>query len=703
MTDREPQAPAFRVRPYRRVPKGAPVFRPTRFGRIALDTVFWLSLAYLLIECVNLGFFAIKNGTNVTTEPFDGTFQLYDPLRRIDLGQVPGVDFQFFHGLGVPYLHWPIFALLGGGLFGAETTKWATSPLLFLISIAIFFWAYFRSVKKTVIATSFVFGISAGWMVDDIFPQLSLLGVRMAFPTLVAAAMLWATPRTLRVWRYRIPWNIVAAAILLGFAFVCGTEQGAAAMVAFAMVRGWHYLRVKESWLHRAVPWAMEVVAGIVTALLLETIITRGNPLPALRYALIDIPDDQSWYFAGPPNPYATWAAMAHFLATPYPFIAMGAIAVALAIRSRHYPASYGTIAYFVIYGAVAFFVSITGYFYSDVYQLVPFEHGLALFGAALGVDWAFRPHPKVADRVVATVLIAAGVAFLIPQGFWTTVGTVNLKPHQLISKAATALHSDDRYVLSTAWKKDVDTILAKVPQGATIWSTYTSVDDSLRGDLNPSSDGVDYIIHALGDDRRARYSADFAEDKPQYVITMTPHSFNWEERLWIENWPFYSQVFANYTLIATSSMHMLWEYDPNPSALTAPSYPLDEHNGGQWFLPANDTKQMTTYQVTVEYQATTPLPIPYLDKTARYFIDVHASGCTRLPVSVPEGTGTWTFPVVVAAGDRKASILGRGDGLIPANVKIVSASYQVMPTTSSMRTEFLSNSTWSTDPKSCK
>src|SRR4051812_32605234 len=42
----------------------------------------------------------------------DGPFQLYNWLRHIDAGQIPGRDFHSFHGIGVPYLHYPVYRLL---------------------------------------------------------------------------------------------------------------------------------------------------------------------------------------------------------------------------------------------------------------------------------------------------------------------------------------------------------------------------------------------------------------------------------------------------------------------------------------------------------------------------------------------------------------------------------------------------------------
>src|SRR5215813_14278893 len=59
----------------------------------------------------------------------DGPFQLYNALRRIDAGQLPGHDFPAFHGLGIPLAHYPFYRLLGGDLIGSELTRQLLSRL----------------------------------------------------------------------------------------------------------------------------------------------------------------------------------------------------------------------------------------------------------------------------------------------------------------------------------------------------------------------------------------------------------------------------------------------------------------------------------------------------------------------------------------------------------------------------------------------
>src|SRR5262245_6949823 len=53
----------------------------------------------------------------------DGPFQLFDALRRIDAGQLPGRDFPAFHGLALQLLHYVPFKLLGSDLYASELTR----------------------------------------------------------------------------------------------------------------------------------------------------------------------------------------------------------------------------------------------------------------------------------------------------------------------------------------------------------------------------------------------------------------------------------------------------------------------------------------------------------------------------------------------------------------------------------------------------
>ena len=71
--------------------------------------------AILVLPALIVGYETAMHFSGVA---IDGPFQLYNALRRIKAGFRPGADFQFFHGLGVPYAHYGLYRLFGGGLKG---------------------------------------------------------------------------------------------------------------------------------------------------------------------------------------------------------------------------------------------------------------------------------------------------------------------------------------------------------------------------------------------------------------------------------------------------------------------------------------------------------------------------------------------------------------------------------------------------------
>src|SRR3954470_14162763 len=82
--------------------------------------------------------------------PIDGPFQLYNALRRIAAGQHGGVDFQFFHGLAIPYLHYPFFRLFGGGFTASEVSRQLITTLCGPAVLLVFFRVYLVEWRRAV-------------------------------------------------------------------------------------------------------------------------------------------------------------------------------------------------------------------------------------------------------------------------------------------------------------------------------------------------------------------------------------------------------------------------------------------------------------------------------------------------------------------------------------------------------------------------
>jgi hypothetical protein len=62
-------------------------------------------------------------GSSVRWNTGGRPFQVFNPLRRIAAGQTAGLDFPFYHGIGVPFLHYPIFAIFGKTISASELSR----------------------------------------------------------------------------------------------------------------------------------------------------------------------------------------------------------------------------------------------------------------------------------------------------------------------------------------------------------------------------------------------------------------------------------------------------------------------------------------------------------------------------------------------------------------------------------------------------
>src|SRR5262245_21297440 len=104
------------------------------------DNAAWVIL--FLVFAAPSVIVAFENAMHFSGSAIDGPFQLYNALRRIQAGFRPGIDFQFFHGLGTAYLHYLPDRLFGGGLAGSQLAREliaaAAQPLVLLIAFRLF-------------------------------------------------------------------------------------------------------------------------------------------------------------------------------------------------------------------------------------------------------------------------------------------------------------------------------------------------------------------------------------------------------------------------------------------------------------------------------------------------------------------------------------------------------------------------------------
>jgi len=642
---------------------------------------------------------ALGNALFFDGYPADGAFQLLNPMRRLMDGQVIGRDFSFFHGIGVPLLHLPFYVLFGQGIFGEEMTRWLVSPLLFIGSAFCVFYVWRRKFFYALNMSVFVTLLGMVVVPFLVLPLTSILGVRSVVPVFLLAVMLNQArlgrpvipkaPRLFAAWT----WYELLSGVLLAVGLLCGTEFGAAAVLAFVIARLAYPTTKGEAMGQRWLSLVRTISGFVVVLFALLTLVTWGHPLAPLTYAFIDIPADQVWYFGVPPNKFVHFGNLLPTLMGDWLMLLLLAGAVFAATltyrvhRMRRFRAETQAFIYALLAGAFAM-VSMLGYYNNSEAGALA-RMALIVSGVALTILSTRWKKPIVygfelgsfKDRIKLTPPQAArrlGVAFIGIAVLYTIFQVVFLQSNfavgEAFKRAISYVRGTNTEVLGSAWKNEAEALVPIIQsdntvdiadtndngfthgvkaggnqlvvragehasfirprqivyfskagrqiiqqvsrQGDTqiitlqanvqldpakdgapsklivsedfkhdntkVWSLYTGVLNEEMGVMNPSKGGYDYIIHALGEQRRADYVNDFKQTKSQYVMSFTRSFFAWEEWMQNSHWDLYSLIDQNYEVVHETPTYILWKRKDQPwsdtHAQSQPWQPLTLH-----------------------------------------------------------------------------------------------------------------------------
>lgn len=623
------------------------------------DAAVWIGLFTLVF--VPIVAHAVEAALHFSGSAIDGPFQLYNALRRIAAGMRPGVDFQFFHGVGVPYVHYWLFRLFGGQFHDAELSRQLVSAIVFPASLLLLYRAFGGTWVRSICLTTVTLCIAEVFKFAALLEAVnSMIGLRSSLPTLLPIVLYLATSRRLRV---------AAGGVTLGLALFVSTEQGLAATVAFIVVSVIVVIRSGERVFECAEAAATVALGVLVLFALLFSVGGVSGALGAFRYNFRLVPMDQYWFFGAPPNPFVwSWAVLPRMaIAIPPIGLALvlgtAAVVVYLARLWRGVPVLNGrrdrAFAMLAVYGLVSC-VSLLGVFV-PVYALPCWRVLIALGllealawantreAARSGAAWLGLPRP-----FGAASLVVVGLSIVVrPQ----TIGDWLFRvPHVVV---AHVVHRA-RFEVSGIWPTTLLTdaaVVARVEAAhgtnkPVIWSTYAGWMEARAGVFHPS---FDYIIHALGPENRQRYVDDFRRVRPQLVQTIDPRYTPYEP--WIENanWDFYHALLTSYAVTARTAWSFLWEPRADTGldqqAITSLDVPVGASAVRLPQAPAVGGLPVTLLEVQIDYEAKNPWGrVPVVGAMPRYLIGLEGA-VSKTPVSLDPYTTSSRFPLVVAPG----------------------------------------------------
>ncbi|HEY9225289.1 MAG TPA: hypothetical protein VIP11_01495 [Gemmatimonadaceae bacterium] len=587
----------------------------------------------------------------------DGPFQLYNTLRRIWVGQRPGVDFQFFHGLGIPYLHYVQFRLFGGNFFASEISRQLTSAIVYPITVVIFLRFFLKDWTRVAVWSAIVMALSIALKLTSVLMAInSLLGIRSTIPVFLPVVLAMQIDRRIRA---------LLSGVVIGMALFFGSEQGLALIAAIVLGsvialwrRGDRVALLGES--------IAAIGAGVLTlACLLLAIGGVDGLRGAFAYNFRLVPMDQYWYFGAPPNLFVSgWDSLLRLMRliprVPETFAVGVGVAIYAArrfLRAKDERATREEFALtvFALYGLVSC-ATLLGTFVHVYVQ--PLIRVILLIGAVYVSRGLSERDARGGAQILgvgrSTLATAAASVIAMFVMVPSMIGTIGLTvPHFVRDHVI----GDEHAAYTDIWPETIDAgqrILEsrRNADGSlpTLWSTYAGLLEARNGLFQPS---FDYVIHALGPANRTKYLETFRAQKPKLVQTILPTYSQYES--WIEgtSWDFYADLLQNYKIIGDTPWSYFWERQPSaepaPTEVWSAKVPA---NATTIDLPAAPgANGIVLLQAELTYRVRNPLGfLPVVGALPRYLLSIQ-NAAHRQPTTLNPYVTVSRIPIVAFRG----------------------------------------------------
>lgn len=606
---------------------------------------------------------AYENAAHFSGSAIDGPFQLYNALRRIQAGFRPGVDFQFFHGLGLPFLLYGPYRLFGGGLHGSQLAREVITaviqPLVFVVAFRVFTGSWRKSFALSALGmcVALLLRLSA-----VLFALNGMVGLRSALPTLLPVAAYAIRDRR---------WRIGALGVGLGMALFLSTEQGLAVVFAFVLVATVGALRAESRGREFLTMAATIAIAGAVFVACLVAVGGIAGMHGALRYNLRLVPMDQYWYFGAPPNVFVpSWSAGLRMSAkTP---LVGGAIILSASLAAfylrRFWREPRGenagrdiAFAFLAMYGFISC-ASLLGVFTPAYVQpcwrvliiIALVELARATTSIQLRGHSTFLGVPSVVGGSALAGCIAVGATIpLVPVSLGKSLP--HIVERHLIARAPFTVDSMWHTTLAVA-TREVQKHRGPQGESPSIWSTYAGWIEARDGAFHPS---FDYIIHALGPNNRRAYVDTFRVRRPALVQTVRPSYTQYEG--WLENnsWALYDALLDSYSVDTLTPWSLFWtrRAAPAPAPVLIASMRVPPGLTAVALPPIPDSlsSPVMLLEIDVDYEVRNPLRrLPIVGTTPRYLIGLEGA-LSRVPISLDPFVTHMRFPLIVERGKPAA------------------------------------------------
>lgn len=528
--------------------------------------IFAIEIAGVVSICL---LHALYAGHYVDFSPINGTFQNFNPVRRMLDGQVPYKDFQDYLGLGHLYTG-TIFTALFGKDYQSSLiafsflTLFCTALMAVMIGNAVF--------KKKEISLLFTNIFLLLLIIQPLVFRYMLAGTEDVLEALNRTLSPGNSARFVRGMIIPITYfllllgnrgylylsekrpkikekkNIVAVcgvSLVSGFAFVWSNDYGISAWLCLAIMT-FFVILFRQKKLFQALTGVMiEIGLSVLAIFLFAELFTMGH-VSNWFHSVMGTGGYQAWYYNSEKSFYL------YDIDISFLMLLQAFLCIAYLLKMLQYSASKSAI---LRYGVPAY-ANMVGFCAANEYKLLSGEPNrevvltvlfISVFFESCRFIWLFV---KVHNRkIILAGTFLAGFSWILSTTknefiFYKIADRDGIYFEQLGGNMTTFAQD----ILSTT----------EFLKGENFFATYASAQEVVEEKYQPS--GIDYIIHVLGDDARKDYLEAFKKKNFRYVATIEENYTAYGYWIKSANWFFYRELYEEWHPVYTNSYETYWE-----------------------------------------------------------------------------------------------------------------------------------------------
>lgn len=548
------------------------------------DRVFFvIQFVFLILICI---LHSMQAGHYVDFFPTNGTFQNFNPIRRMIAGQIPYKDFQDYLGLG--HLYWgTVFTVLFGKNYRASLVAFSFLTFFGLSLIFLVLGKAILGSRKAALTITNILLVLL--IMQPLFFSSMLVGVTdikdalgyalgtgnsarfirgMALP--IPCILIWLGYNVIdRIGEKRVKVNkhktliqICGVAAVAGIAFVWSNDYGISSWLCiFVMTFIIVFSKTKRIGLSVIVS-LVELILSLVAIVIFAEIFTMGHFLEWFK-STFATGGYQNWYYNSRSVYYATSKSFYIFdLDISFLTLLQACISVVYIVRLFFSPVNKKEL---IRYGIPAFF-NMVSFCAVNEYRLLSGgesrEVALSVLFATIIFELGHLVYSYLNSKEKVKVLFC--IISVVLSFSWIMSDARD----EMVFWKATPKEGKYIEALGGNIRQLGTELLAanKFLKGNKFFSTYASGQEVVNNIFQPS--GTDYIIHVLGDQQREDYMKCFRKADFKYTATIKGTYTSWE--YWVEraNWFFYRELYQKWHPVYSNTYEMYWEKNQKDDVL---------------------------------------------------------------------------------------------------------------------------------------